>query len=278
MATDTSKITGAADELSAGLAKGGTAAKTLGAEIANAIKSLDGRVAALESGGVTPPNPNPEPNPPPAGEIPLTWDDPMFANARTGINGWPNGTGWTIENASFTSSGKDAMVGGQGSFNLDVVRMNGREGIRVSGPGTMNINRTYVETTGTQDDHADGLQAYKPGASGTINITNSTFRSHDTHATAGVWVSDNYGATLNLTNVVFHGGPYGLRCKTVNGNLPISVACKDVFFVGPFAYGEVLFEATTAPITITKWENVRHATIVNGQLVPGEPMSKPPIH
>jgi Polysaccharide lyase len=57
MATDTSKITGAADELSAGLAKGGTAAKTLGAEIATAIKSLDSRVAALESGSVTPPDP-----------------------------------------------------------------------------------------------------------------------------------------------------------------------------------------------------------------------------
>jgi Polysaccharide lyase len=57
MATDTSKITGAADELSAGLAKGGTAAKTLGAEIANAIKSLDNRVATLEAGNVNPPDP-----------------------------------------------------------------------------------------------------------------------------------------------------------------------------------------------------------------------------
>ena len=55
MATDTSKITGAADELSAGLAKGGSAARTLGAEIANAIKSLDARVTAIEGGGETQP-------------------------------------------------------------------------------------------------------------------------------------------------------------------------------------------------------------------------------
>src|SRR4029077_2544606 len=65
MATDTSKITGAADELSAGLAKGGTAAKALGAEIANAIKSLDTRVTALESAEPVPVPPHPGPDPGP---------------------------------------------------------------------------------------------------------------------------------------------------------------------------------------------------------------------
>ncbi len=57
MSTDTSKITGAADDLSDKLTKGGTAAKTLGAEIANAFNSLDARVAALEAGGGTEPPP-----------------------------------------------------------------------------------------------------------------------------------------------------------------------------------------------------------------------------
>ena len=65
MATDTTKITGAADDLSDKLTKGGGAAKTLGAEIANAIKSLDGRVAALEAGGGT--TPIEPPIEPPAG-------------------------------------------------------------------------------------------------------------------------------------------------------------------------------------------------------------------
>ncbi len=55
MTTDTSKITTAADELSSGLTKGGSAAKTLGAEIANAFKSLDDRVSAIEAGGSTQP-------------------------------------------------------------------------------------------------------------------------------------------------------------------------------------------------------------------------------
>ena len=99
MATDTSKITTAADDLSDKMGKGGAAAKTLGAEIVNAIKSLDDEIAALGQGGgassgieeapkdgktygrmnaswvdmgsdVTPPNPepippNPNPEPPP---------------------------------------------------------------------------------------------------------------------------------------------------------------------------------------------------------------------
>jgi hypothetical protein len=66
MTTDTSKITTAANDLGDGLAKGGSAAKTLGQEIANAIKSLDSRVTALESNPApVPPNPNPGPDPAP---------------------------------------------------------------------------------------------------------------------------------------------------------------------------------------------------------------------
>ena len=64
MATDTSKITTAANELGDGLAKGGTAAKTLGTEIANALKSLDSRVATLEAGGSNPNPPDPNPDHP----------------------------------------------------------------------------------------------------------------------------------------------------------------------------------------------------------------------
>jgi hypothetical protein len=61
MTTDTSKITKAANDLGDGLAKGGGAAKTLGAEIANVFKALDQRVTALEAGGSTPPGPEPIP-------------------------------------------------------------------------------------------------------------------------------------------------------------------------------------------------------------------------
>lgn len=58
MPTDTGKITDAANELSSGLTKGGTAAKTLGAEIAAAFAAHDARLTALESGDVAPPDDN----------------------------------------------------------------------------------------------------------------------------------------------------------------------------------------------------------------------------
>jgi hypothetical protein len=51
MTIDTSKITNAANELSSGLTKGGTAAKTLGTEVASTLNSLDARISALEAGG-----------------------------------------------------------------------------------------------------------------------------------------------------------------------------------------------------------------------------------
>jgi hypothetical protein len=49
MTIDTGKITGAADDLSDKLTKGGSAAKTLGVEIASTLNSLDARIAKLES-------------------------------------------------------------------------------------------------------------------------------------------------------------------------------------------------------------------------------------
>ena len=48
-----------------------------------------------------------------------------------------------------------------------------------------------------------------------------------------------------------------------------------MYFVGPFMYDEFLFEQAGAPIHITQWENVRYATIVNGELVPGALISPP---
>lgn len=85
--TDTSKITAATDELSGGLAKGGEAAKKLGSEIANAIKSLDaavaaldGRVATLEEGGnVEPPDP-PVTTLTPSGSIRTTASNQVIEN------------------------------------------------------------------------------------------------------------------------------------------------------------------------------------------------------
>jgi hypothetical protein len=165
------------------------------------------------------------------------------------------------------SSG-DASVGGLGSFNLDTVRIDSREGVRIAGGGDININNSYIETTGLAGDHADGIQAYAPGASGDITITNSAIVSHNNaNATAGVWIADNYGGSLTLNNVMFEGGPYGLRVAADQQD--ITVALKDVYFVGPFGGGPFLLQEVNADIHITQWDNVRYATIVDGVLVPG---------
>jgi len=205
--------------------------------------------------------------------IPLSWDDPMFSGVVTS----PSVTlqdGGTLSNTSITDTGTVASVMGTGSFSLDDVRINSREGVRIAGGGDININNSYIETTGISGDHADGIQAYAPGATGNVTVTNSTIVSHYDNATAGMWVADGYSGTFTFNNDVFEGGPYGLRLAS-DGPGDIYVAMKDVYFVGPFEYGPLLFQETGANIHITEWDNVRSATIVNGQLVPGDLIQAP---
>ncbi|OSI34756.1 hypothetical protein BST65_01560 [Bradyrhizobium canariense] len=60
--------------------------------------------------------------------------------------------------------------------------------------------------------------------------------------------------------------------------MDVTVSLKDVYFVGPFLYGALLINnAGGGTMMITKWENVRSATIVNGQLVPGNLIPPPRI-
>jgi hypothetical protein len=204
--------------------------------------------------------------------IPLSWNDPIFSGVTT------SGPvvvkdGGTLSNRSITdTSGATSIVGG-GSFTLDTVRVSSREAVRIGGGGDITINNSYLETTGLAGDHADGIQAYSPGSSGNVTITNSTIVSHNQNATAGLFIADNYGGTVTLNNVVFEGGPIGLRIAADNQDITVSL--KDVYFVGPFQYDPLLIQEIAANIHITQWENVRYATIVNGQLVPGALIASP---
>jgi hypothetical protein len=175
--------------------------------------------------------------------------------------------GATLSNASITATGETASVVGDGSFGLNDVRINSREGVRIGGSGNITINNSYIETTGLAGDHADGIQAYDPGGTGNVTITNTAIVSHDGNATAGMFVADSYSGTFTFDNVMFEGGPFGLRIASDAKD--IYVALNDVYFVGPFDYAPFLFQETNSPIHITEWDNVRYATIVNGVLVPG---------
>lgn len=204
--------------------------------------------------------------------IPLSWNDPIFSGVTTSASITVK-NGGTVSNKSITDTGDTASIVGLGSFTLDQVRINSREGVRIGGDGNIVINNSYIETTGVGADHADGIQAYSPGSSGNLTITNSTIVSHTSSANAGLFIADNYGGTVTLNNVVFQGGPIGLRIAADNQD--VTVALKDVYFVGPFMYEPLLIQEVNANIHITQWDNVRYATIVNGQLVPGALISSP---
>ncbi|MET4217672.1 hypothetical protein ACVWWG_000845 [Bradyrhizobium sp. LB7.2] len=201
--------------------------------------------------------------------IPLSWDDPMFSNV-TNSTGGALPAGGTLSNASITDFSGDAVVGGFGSFNLDHVRIDAREGVRIAGSGDITISNSYIETTGEAGDHADGIQAYAPGGTGNVTVKNTTIVGHaNGNDTAGMFVADEYSGTFTYENVVFEGGQFGLRIAADTSD--INVSLKDVYFVGT----TYLFQEVNAPIHITQWENVRSATIVNGQLVPGDLIPPP---
>ncbi len=142
--------------------------------------------------------------------IPLSWNDPMFSSV-TSSGSVTLGNGATISNKSITDSGDIASVVGNGSFTVNQVRIDSREGVRLGGDGDIVINNSYIETTGAGADHADGIQAYSPGSVGNLTITNSSIVSHNTAANAGLFIADNYGGSVTLNNVVFQGGPTGLK-------------------------------------------------------------------
>ncbi|MGP9813805.1 Ig-like domain-containing protein [Rhodopseudomonas sp. NSM] len=204
--------------------------------------------------------------------IPLSWNDPIFSGvANSGSVVIKNGG--TLSNKSITDTGNTASVVGTGSFTLDNVRISSAEGVRVGGSGNIVINNSYIESTGKAGDHADSIQAYAPGSNGNLTITNTAIVAHENNATAGMFIADNYGGSVTLNNVMFDGGPFGLRIAADNQD--ITLALKDVYFVGPFEYNALLLQEVNADIHIVQWENVRYATIVDGQLVPGAPIAAP---
>ena len=167
--------------------------------------------------------------------IPLSWSDPLFSdNVNSGSVTVPNGG--TLSNVSITQTGSTASVVLAGGATLDDIRISSAEGVRIGGSGNITINDAYIEATGQPGDHADSIQAYAPGASGTVTITNTEIVAHSGDATAGMFVADGYTGTFTFDNVVFNGGPYGLRIAN-DGPGDDYVSLTNVYFVGPFDYG-----------------------------------------
>lgn len=206
--------------------------------------------------------------------IPLSFNDPIFTNMTTsGDVTIPDGE--SLSNRSITGPTPSASITATGAATITKCRVDSQEAVRVGGSGLVRIDQSWLEAEGVAGDHADVIQAYAPGSTGTIHVTNSTLRAYNQDATAGLFVADNWTGTVRLENVVFWGGPFGLRLHSdVGGDLHVYL--KDVYFVGPFGYDPYLIsgQGGTAVI-IHQWENVRNATIVNGALVPGAAIPPP---
>jgi hypothetical protein len=277
MAVNTQPITDAADDLANALTEGAGAVDALAQGIVDALNALDERLASVEEGGgdggITEPPPI---EPPPEGEtgtIPLTWDDQSFSD-NSNSNSVTVAKGATVANKSITDTGHTASIISQGG-TIDTCRVNSREGVRVASGGTHTIVDSYLEAKGTGDDHADTIQAYAPGSRGTIAVSNTSIVAHTTAATAGLFVADDWTGTIELTDVVFQGGPFGLRVHPDYGGDNI-LKLRNVFFVEPFGYHPYEFGNYGGHRNIFEvWENVRYATIVNGKLVPGNEIPKP---
>jgi hypothetical protein len=210
------------------------------------------------------------------GAIPLTFNDPLFANMVEKTSGdiqVPSGT--TLSNTSVKeqTANTATFLMNDGS-TLDHCRCISREGVRL-GAGTQTIKSCYLEAQGKSGDHADVIQAYAPGAKGSLIVRNTTLRAYNHDATAGIFVADNWTGTIDLQDVVFIGGPYGLRVHPDVGG-DNYVYLKNVYFVGPFQFGPFLLTDVGGHVNrIRLWDNVRNATIVNGMLVPGSLIAPP---
>lgn len=198
--------------------------------------------------------------------VPLSWGDPAFASV-TNSGALTLSSGSIRSNLSITATGPQASVQCNGSCTLNNIRISSQEGVRCTS-GNLNLNWVWVEAQGVSGDHADGLQCYSPGSTGVNTIKNTTFRAYNHDATAAYFSADDWKGSHNFEDVLFWGGPFGLRINVDGGT---SASLKNVYFV----QGSFLYSAFLIDVPILKWENVRWATIVNGQLVPGAQIPRP---
>ncbi len=274
MALDTSKITDASDDLSSSLTEGAEAVDQLAQGIVNALVELDKRLAVVEEGGGTTPPVEPPIEPPTqTGTIPMSFNDPMFSGMTEKTSALTLSNGQNLNKTSIKEQSGNPSIVSNGNNKITTCRVQSRECVRITS-GNLTIENSYLEAKGTSNDHADTLQAYSPHAVGSVTLRNSHVRAFNTAATAGYFSADYWGGAISLENVIFNGGPFGLRVHSDTG-AHIDLYMKDVFFVGPFGYEPFLLGEYGGTITIQKWENVRHATIVDGKLVPGNVINKP---
>ncbi len=224
--------------------------------------------ATAQVGEAAAPATDPEPT---SAGVPLRFNDPVYANVTSGTSWIKLPPGSSRTDLSIVESSGEPTITCEGC-SLTRVRIQSREGIRCVS-GNINLTWVYIAATGIGDDHADGVQCYAPGNTGTVTVKNSTFKMAGA-TTAGYFSADGWRGSHIFENVLFEGGNHGLRIPADGGS---SVSLKNVYFVlGSFRYGAFLFDVVNGRrINITQWENVRWATWKGDRLVLGALIPRP---
>lgn len=210
------------------------------------------------------------PSPSSSAAVPLSWDDPVFASVSTSGRVVLS-SGQSRSNLSIAEQSGEPSILCNGSCTLDHIRINSREGYRCVS-GNQNLSWMWIEAMGVGDDHADGIQCYSPGSTGTLTVKNTTIKVSGA-MNAAYFAADNWNGSHVLENVLLWGGQ---SCFFVPGDGGSSVSLTNVYIMQntcgtPFRYDTVNGRRPA----IVKWENVRYVSIQSGKLVMGTQISRP---
>jgi hypothetical protein len=215
--------------------------------------------------------------------IPLSFDDPMFADVKIRNSPIRLSKGLSLVQTSIELPKDDRTILCLGDNSLRRCRVRSREAVRIAGGGTFTIEGCWLEAIGIRDDHADCIQCYSPGDIGTLHIKNTTIRAYRTSdvtppqiGSQGLFVADNWTGTVICENVVFWGaGNYACHIFPDSGG-DTHIDFQNVFFVGPFQYGPYNIHGFNGHrIVVDRWDGVRNATIAGGRIVGGSPIAAP---
>jgi hypothetical protein len=219
---------------------------------------------------------------------PLSWDDPVF-NGATPIEGdhylFGGETLSYVECDQPTVNFACVIMNwpvGFGVATLTHARIRSNEGIRRRGfAGSESvIEWVYVEITSFPGNHADGIQ--HEGGHSPATISHSYIKMNPgSGQTAGLFAADGTTGHLQLDHVVFDGAPRGMVAACDGAT---SVGMNHVYFInGSFDTAGYHLNAGmfTEPTcngtgwTLTQWDNVWNADIVDGELVPTDEIPPP---
>jgi hypothetical protein len=142
---------------------------------------------------------------------PSGWDDPRFDNnIMSGPKSNVGSSMVTWQNLTVNdTSGQPSF--GYGNYSLLNTRLRSREGPRISGSNIL-IQDTYIEVSGSGDDHGDGIQAYGSTSGSNYNFRNVVVKRtkvvlSGSALNAGIFLADRAGVDLTLDTVFIDGGP-----------------------------------------------------------------------